>query len=138
MSAPIAEDMPVSESIARITFIAAGGAIGSVLRYVLGGVVQQSVVLFPIGTLAVNVAGCLAIGVLAELFTESSLDPLYRTAVLVGVLGGFTTFSTFSLDTLKLAENRQYGLAAMNVALSLCACLAATFVGQRLGKWWTL
>ncbi len=128
----------MSESAMRIVSIAAGGAIGSVLRYVLSGLAQQSVALFPIGTFLINVSGCLAIGLLSELFAQSSIDPIYRTAVLVGVLGGYTTFSTFSLDTLKLAESRQFELAALNAVASVLVCLMATLVGQRLGRWWLI
>lgn len=122
----------------RIVAVGLGGAIGSMLRYALAGLVQRSVVSFPLGTLSVNVIGCLAIGFLSERMTDAAIDPVYRVGLLVGVLGGFTTFSTFSLETLKLAEERQYTLAALNVAASVASCLVAAWMGQRLAKWWVM
>lgn len=122
----------------RVAAVGMGGAIGSMLRYVLAGLVQRSIISFPLGTLSVNVLGCLAIGFLSERMTEAAIDPVYRVGVLVGVIGGFTTFSTFSLETLKLAEERQYTLAALNVAASVASCLAAAWAGQRLAKWWVM
>jgi len=115
--------------------IMVGGAAGSILRYVLAGFVQRTVVAFPLGTLVVNVLGCLAIGFLSERLTEASVDPIYRTGILVGVLGGFTTFSTFSLETLKLAENRQFALALLNVAASVATCLIAAWSGAKFVRW---
>ncbi|MEK6798864.1 MAG: fluoride efflux transporter CrcB [Planctomycetota bacterium] len=123
------------ESIARIVAVGVGGGIGSALRYVLGGVVQRASDAFPIGTMAVNVTGCLAIGFLAERFGETTVDPLVRTGVLIGVLGGYTTFSSFSLDSLKLAADRQFLAALINVMGTVAACLTATWAGQRLAKW---
>jgi len=122
----------------RVMAVGLGGALGSMLRYVLAGAVQRSIVSFPVGTLSVNILGCLAIGFLSERMTDAAIDPVYRIGVLVGVLGGFTTFSAFSLDTLKLAEDRQYLLAALNVAASVGSCLAAAWAGQRLAKWWVM
>lgn len=123
------------ESLARLAWIGIGGAVGSVLRYLLAGWVQRDVVGFPLGTLAVNVLGCAVIGYLSESFLESSISPTYRTAILVGLLGGFTTFSAFSLETLKLGELRQYGLAIANVIGSLTLCLSAAWAGQRIARW---
>ena len=125
----------MGEAISRVLWVGVGGAAGSMLRYTLAGWVQRTIVLFPIGTLVVNVAGCLAIGFLSERLTVSTLDPVYRTAILVGLLGGFTTFSTFSLDTLKLAEDRQIGLAVVNILASVTTCLLAAWAGQRIARW---
>ena len=122
----------------RVLAVGIGGAVGSVLRYVLAGLVQRSVVSFPLGTICVNVLGCLAIGFLGERMTGAAVDPVYRVGVLIGVLGGFTTFSTFAFESLKLAEEREYGLAALNIAASVASCLAAAWVGQRLAKWWVM
>lgn len=105
------------------------------LRYLLSGWVQKSLVAFPLGTLVVNVLGCLAIGFLAERLAAAAIDPVYRTALLVGVLGGFTTFSTFSYETLRLLEARQHGTALLNVTASVLACLAAAWLGQLGARW---
>lgn len=128
----------MGESVSRILFVGAGGAVGSMLRYVLAGVVQRTTSLFPIGTVAVNVGGCFLIGILSERLAEANIDPIYRTAILVGLLGGFTTFSTFSLDTLKLAEDGQLGLALVNVGGTVTLCLGACWTGLRLAKWWVM
>jgi len=128
----------MNESITRILAVGAGGAIGSMLRYVIASAAQRSSSGFPVGTMTVNVAGCLLIGILSERFASANLDPIYRTAILVGVLGGFTTFSTFSLETLKLAENRQFGLVLTNVLVTVTLCLVACWAGQQLAKWWAI
>jgi len=125
----------MSESIVRVFVVGAGGAAGSILRYVIGGLVQRTVIAFPLGTLVVSVLGCLAIGFLSERLTEASVDSLYRTGILIGVLGGFTTFSTFSLETLKLAEDRQFALALLNVAASVATCLIAAWAGAKFARW---
>lgn len=125
----------MSEFMVRLLAVGVGGAAGSILRYVVGGLVQRTVIAFPLGTLIVNVTGCLAIGFLSERLTEASVDPLYRTGILIGVLGGFTTFSTFSLETLKLAEDRQYVLALLNVAVSMMTCLIAAWAGAKFARW---
>ncbi|QKT02354.1 fluoride efflux transporter CrcB [Ectothiorhodospiraceae bacterium 2226] len=116
--------------------IALGGALGSVLRYGLALQVHQWLGRgFPYGTLAVNVSGCLAIGLLYVLLTERyAVAPEWRAALLIGVLGGFTTFSTFSLETLALVDGREYGKALANIMLSLVLCLLATWLGLALGR----
>lgn len=128
----------MDEGVLRVVAVGMGGAIGSILRYVLAGLVQRSIVSFPLGTMSVNVLGCLAIGFLSERMMGATVNPVYRIGMLIGVLGGFTTFSTFSLETLKLAEERQYSLAALNVVASVASCLAAAWAGQRLAKWWVI
>lgn len=119
----------------RLVWVGVGGALGSVLRYGLAGWVQRGVLAFPLGTFAVNVLGCLAIGFFAERLADAAIDPVYRTALLVGVLGGFTTFSTFSYETLRLLEARQHGTALLNVTASVLACLAAAWFGQLVARW---
>ena len=118
----------------KFIFIAAGGAFGSVLRYLVHGAVQRwSGSMFPWGTFAVNVSGCLLIGFLAGLLTGPyPVREEIRLGILVGVLGGYTTFSTFGLDTLVLADNRRFGLAAANMLLSCGVGLAAVWLGARM------
>jgi CrcB protein len=110
--------------------IAVGGAAGSVLRYFLGGVVQRlSTGEFPVGTMFVNVSGCFLIGILLRQFLNMQLSPELRAFLIVGFCGGFTTFSTFSGETLGLIEGGEYGRATTYVALSVGLCLIATFAG---------
>ena len=118
------------------TLIAAGGALGSLLRYALQGWVQRlSEGTFPIGTLAVNLLGCLAIGFLSALFAGPTLiREEYRIGLTVGILGGFTTFSTFGLETFSLAADNQWRYAAANVALSCAGGFVGVWLGYRLGE----
>jgi CrcB protein len=119
-------------------FVAGGGALGSVLRYALQGWVQRATgVLFPVGTLVANVLGCLIIGVLAAALAGPVLiREEYRIGLMVGILGGFTTFSSFGLETFNLANDRQFGLAAANVVVSCTLGLAAVWIGYRLAERW--
>ena len=111
--------------------IALGGAAGSLLRYLVGGAVQRmSASGFPVGTMVVNVSGCFIIGVLVRQFLNMQLSPELRALLVVGFCGGFTTFSTFSAETLGLIEGGEYGRAAGYVVLSVTLCLAATLAGM--------
>ena len=117
-----------------ILLIALGGAVGSVARYLMGRAVQGALHLeFPIGTFAVNVLGCLLIGVLAKFFMHSQTELPLRATLMIGFCGGFTTFSTFSLDTLGLIQGGEWGKAAVYVALSALVCVCATAAGFALG-----
>jgi CrcB protein len=112
-------------------YIALGGAAGSLLRYSLGGAVQRvSAGGFPIGTLFVNVSGCFIIGVLVRQFMNMQLSPELRALLIVGFCGGFTTFSTFSAETVGLVEGGEYSRAVSYVLLSLGLCLTATLAGM--------
>ena len=118
--------------------IATGGALGSVLRYALQGWVQRATSdTFPTGTLAVNVLGCLVIGVLAALFAGPSLmREEYRIGLSVGILGGFTTFSTFGLESFMLANDGQWRWALLNIVMSCLLGFIAVWLGYRLGERW--
>ncbi len=116
-----------------LLLVALGGAGGSLLRYLLGGSVQRaSGTGFPIGTLFVNVAGCFLAGVLVRHFMNIEGSAHLRAALLVGFCGGFTTFSTFSVETVGLIEGGEYGRAAAYSLLSFSLCLGATFAGVAL------
>jgi CrcB protein len=117
----------------RLALLFVGGGCGTLLRYWIAGWTQRTAgAAFPIGTLTVNIVGCLLIGFLASLLTGPALiREEYRVAILVGILGGFTTFSTFSHETVKLTDNGQFALAALNVLLSNTLGLAAAWLGGR-------
>jgi CrcB protein len=114
-------------------WVALGGALGSVARYASSGVAARWLgVGFPYGTLFVNVTGSYAIGVLGTLALASGralATTDARAFLIVGILGGFTTFSSFSLETLTLARSGNLGGAAANILLSLVLCLAAVWLG---------
>src|SRR6266480_1733211 len=111
--------------------IAVGGAAGSLLRYLIGGAVQRmSAGGFPVGTMFVNVSGCFLIGILLRQFLNMQISPELRAFLIVGFCGGFTTFSTFSAETLGLIEGGEYGRAMSYVVLSVVLCLSATFMGM--------
>ena len=118
-----------------ILAIAAGGALGAVLRYVLAGWVQQiGGTRFPWGTLAVNAAGSFALGFLmAGFLGHATSTPLTRSFWTIGVLGGFTTFSTFSYETLALFSVGDWTGGCANVAANVGLGLAAALVGLRIG-----
>lgn len=120
----------------QILLVGLGGCIGSVARYLVSTWVQsRSASLFPFGTLAVNVLGCLLIGALMGLSVErESLSPNLRLLLVTGVLGGFTTFSAFGYETLALALiEHQPWLALANVATEVVLGLAAAWSG-----WWVV
>ena len=120
----------------QVMAIAAGGALGSVLRYGLSTWVHSLAGRgFPYGTLAVNVLGCLAMGFLFVLLVERMGESaLWRAGLLIGVLGGFTTFSSFSIETFNLIEQGSLVKAAGNMAASLFLCLGATWLGVLLAR----
>ena len=111
--------------------VALGGAVGCCARYGVTQAVQTFYGRnFPLATLVINVAGCLFMGFLFFATLERvSMSPSMRVAILTGVLGGFTTFSTFAMEALLLAEDGETGYAVLYVLLSLSLGLAAAFLG---------
>ena len=120
----------------QILSIAVGGAIGAVMRYwVSTGVYNLLGRGFPYGTLVVNMAGSLLMGFLYVLLLERmTISPELRAALLIGVLGAFTTFSTFSIETLNLIEQADFVKAGLNVLISVVACVGAAWVGVIVGR----
>ena len=116
--------------------IAAGGAIGSLLRYwVSSGTHAVLGRGFPYGTLTVNVLGSLLMGFLyIWLFDRVAAGPVLRAFLLIGVLGGFTTFSSFSIESLNLIEAGQVMKALANVLLSVTVCIAAAGLGVLMAR----
>jgi len=122
--------------MSQVIAIAAGGALGSVLRYGLSAWVYTLAGRgFPYGTLVINVLGCLAMGILFVLLVErTDASAVWRAGLLIGVLGGFTTFSTFSIETFNLIEQGAMAKAAGNMAASLFLCVGATWLGVILAR----
>jgi CrcB protein len=119
-----------------IVAVLVASAVGGLSRYALGGVIaRRSTSGFPWETFLINVSGALAVGLLFVLFTDRyATAPWLRTAVLVGFLGSYTTFSTWTLESWRLIEDGAYGLAFLNVFGSLAAGLTATYAGIVLGR----
>ncbi len=121
-------------------WVAIGAGFGGVLRYWCSGVaVRLGAETFPWGTLFINVAGSAFIGWFAAMSGPDGrwlIPANTRLLVMTGLCGGFTTFSTFSLETLRLIEDRQWGPAAWNVSLSVGLCLAGVWLGNRLANGW--
>ena len=120
----------------HVIAIGVGGALGSVLRYWMSTWVHALAGRgFPYGTLAVNVLGCLAMGFLFVLLVERlSNDTVLRAGLLIGLLGGFTTFSSFSIETFNLIEDGAWLKAALNTAGSVALCVGGTWIGVILGR----
>ena len=114
----------------------AGGGVGAALRYALGlWVDERTGPGFPWGTFAVNVAGCFAIGVLATMADEHAwISPPARLLLVTGLLGGFTTFSTFGMETWQLVEDGAGWLALANAGGSVVAGVAAVVLGAVLTR----
>jgi len=122
--------------VLQVIAIAAGGALGALLRFwVSSGILALVGRGFPYGTLSVNALGCLAMGFLYVLLLERmSVGPEVRAALLIGLLGAFTTFSTFSIETLTLIEQADYLKAVLNVVLSVMICVPAAWLGLLAGR----
>lgn len=121
-----------SSQLRLILLVAAGGALGSVARYSVTGLLDRAT--FPWGTFVVNLSGTFFLTVVFYLFVNRGVVPSdVRTFLLVGIFGGYTTFSTFGLETVTLFQQGSRGLAAMNVALNGGVCLAGAFLGAAVG-----
>ena len=113
-----------------------GGGIGALLRFLLSRVINEALPKnFPWGILFVNIIGCLLIGFLAAILVgKVTMSPFWRAGIFIGFLGGFTTFSSFSLDTISLLQTQAYGAATANIVASLVFSLLATAVGLCIGR----
>ncbi|HTT67649.1 MAG TPA: fluoride efflux transporter CrcB [Gemmatimonadales bacterium] len=117
-------------------WVAIGSAAGGVLRFLLGTLIQQKTgSTFPVGTLAINVTGSLVLGfVVRYALATPAIGPEFRALLTAGLCGGYTTFSTFSYESVALIEEGAYHRAAWYVGLSVVLSLAATFIGIGLAR----
>ena len=120
----------------NLLLIFLGGGIGATARYGLqGAIYKMTGAGFPYGTLVVNVVGSFLIGLLMTSFEERfMINPSLRVFLTIGILGGFTTFSSFSYETMALLRDGSYMLGLGNIALSVTVCLGVTWIGIMIGK----
>ena len=123
--------------MARFVWICLGGAVGSGARYLFSGWALRAFgTSFPFGTLGVNVIGSFLLGGLMFLGVEAAvIPPTVRLALTTGVMGGFTTFSTFSYETMRYFQEGAWGIAALNLLTNVVGCIAACLVGWSGAKW---
>jgi CrcB protein len=122
--------------MARFFWICFGGAAGTGARYLVSGWALRALGAgFPYGTLAVNLSGSFCVGFLMQVGLSTPLmSPTLRLCLTTGVMGGFTTYSTFNYETIRYVQDGAWLLAAANVAVTLVACLAAGFAGLAAGR----
>jgi CrcB protein len=123
--------------MSNMLWIGVGGFVGSILRYLLSGLVQQWTRRddFPVGTLAVNLLGCLLVGLLSQLAeTRSAFSPETRAFLIIGVIGGFTTFSAFGNETMNLWRDKETLLGFVNIASHIVLGLGMVWLGRILGQ----
>ncbi|MBM3140655.1 MAG: fluoride efflux transporter CrcB [Chloroflexi bacterium] len=119
----------------QLLLIAIGGAAGALMRYGIGLAAQAGGVSFPTGTLAVNLTGAFALGFIATFLVErTTVSPELRIALTIGVLGAYTTFSTFSLETLNLLSDGEWSLALLNIIASVTGSVLLAWAGQSLAR----
>jgi len=121
----------------RVVLVAIGGGLGSVLRYLTSGLAVRWLGLdFPYGTLIVNVTGSLLIGIVQALAEDAAVLPEpARLFLSVGVMGGFTTYSAFSYETIRLIELDAFGRALVNVVVTTLVCLSVCALGLAAGRY---
>ncbi|MCW5588481.1 MAG: fluoride efflux transporter CrcB [Legionellales bacterium] len=124
--------------IINLVWVGFGGALGAMARYLLAGFVQQHATpqWFPWGTVTVNLLGCFIIGALLAFFEIKQIgNPHYKLFAFVGILGGFTTFSSFGLETLTLLEHQHFTAALINIGVQVILGISAVAVGVNSVNW---
>jgi len=116
----------------NLFYIFIGGGLGSILRYLISNYTQKlwNVNSFPMGTFLVNITGCLMIGFLTSYFVKN--DNSLKFLLITGLCGGYTTFSTFSVENYTLWQNQQYGILSLYVLLSLILGFGAVILGMKI------
>lgn len=118
-----------------IIAVAGGGAFGALARWAITMGLQRHVVTtFPIGTFAANAVGCLLVGFCYVWLDERTANPLLRHALMIGLIGALTTFSTYCIESITLMEKHQYMMAAVNLAGSVVVGLIGAIAGVALGR----
>jgi CrcB protein len=124
------------ENMQNYVLVFLGGGLGAASRYWLSGWVPGKVESdLPVGTLVVNILGCFLIGLLMSAFEERFLtQPSIRVFLTIGILGGFTTFSTFSFETVALMRDGEILYATLNILVSIVTCVGGTALGMFIGR----
>jgi len=124
--------------VTRVVLVAVGGALGSVARYGVGAAAARLLgPAFPWGTLMVNVSGSFLIALVMHLaLAGTAISVELRIFLTTGIMGGFTTYSSFNYETLALLNQRAYGLAGLNLAATVLGCLLAGVLGLATGRAW--
>jgi fluoride exporter len=120
----------------KLLFIAGGGAIGTLLRYIVSGIdYKLSNGVFPVSTMVVNLTGSLIIGFLWGLFEKIDVSSTVRMFIFIGILGGFTTFSTFSLENFNLLRDGEFKIALVNILTTNILAIVFVFFGFFVSRW---
>ena len=121
----------------KLIYVASGGAVGAVLRYFTSNFYKFYFPNFPIGTLFINFIGSFLIGILASNLESRGTSYIFiKYFLIIGILGSFTTFSTFSLETIQLVNDKKLFLSLVYIFLSISLCILGAFFGFNINKIW--
>ena len=121
--------------IINFLFIASGGALGASLRYLVSSFCKLYFPHFPLGTLCVNIIGSFMIGLLANyIYSKEVSDIFFKYFIIIGLLGSFTTFSSFSIETIELMKEGKTSLSLIYISLSFILCISSAFIGLSINK----
>ena len=121
----------------NLIYVASGGAVGAVLRYLTSNFYRFYFPNFPIGTLFINFIGSFLIGILASNLESRGTSYIFiKYFLIIGILGSFTTFSTFSLETIQLVNDKKLFLSLVYILLSISLCIFGAFFGFNINKIW--